>query len=104
MPAILKRPDPAVQLTADGDEVSVQITTFSLLLKHGSCTVTEPLISVAWPAQLAPDDMVKPPNGPYELIVVGGGVGSGGTIRQPQTVIANTADMIARIVLIAINP
>src|ERR1700730_610555 len=38
---------------------------------------------MACPAQFAPEDIVKPPNGPQELMVVGGGAGSGGTMKHP---------------------
>ena len=40
----------------------------------------------------APDDIVKPPSGPHELIEVGGGIGCGCTCRHPA---ANKAAMIS---------
>jgi hypothetical protein len=58
----------------------------SVPVKQASLTTMEVPPSVAWPAQLVPEDIVNPPSGLHELIVVGGGVGSAGcgcTCKQP---------------------
>ena len=62
-------------MTALAAVVSVHITIFSLLVKQGSLTEAMPPLRVAWPAQVAPDDIENPPSGDHELIVVGGTAG-----------------------------
>jgi len=52
-------------------------------------------VSVACPAQFAPDDIVKPPSGPHELIEVGGGAGSGATCKHPAEITTTAATTIS---------
>jgi len=82
--------------------VSVQITTLSVPVKHGSLTEARPALSVAWPAQVDPDDSVKPPLGPQELTVVAGRGGCGCTCKHPAIVAAIRAS-IATILRISIS-
>jgi hypothetical protein len=92
-PAIDSDPLDGVHLIAFGALMSVHITMLSVPVKHGSLTVADPPLSVARPAQAAPDDMVKPPIGLHDVIVVGGTAGGGATCRHPQITSATTASI-----------
>jgi hypothetical protein len=72
-----------VHLTAFAAVVSVHITIFSAPVKHASETEAVPSLSVALPAQGAPEVIEKPPIGPHELTVVGGTGGCDATCRHP---------------------
>src|SRR5579875_2297859 len=77
-------PAPALHRTALTAVVSVQTTTLSALVKQASLTVPLPEpSSVTLPAQVAPEETVKPPIGLHELSEVGGSGGCGETCRQP---------------------
>jgi hypothetical protein len=98
-PAIDKDPLDGVHLIALGAVISVHITMLSVPLKQGSLTVADPPLRVARPAQVAPEDIVKPPIGPHEVIVVGGTGGAAGTCTHPAKATALTiiAENIQRI-------
>jgi hypothetical protein len=72
-----------VHLIALGAVISVHITMLSAPVKQGSLTVADPPFKVARPAQVAPEDIVKPPIGLHEVIVVGGTGGGEATCKHP---------------------
>jgi hypothetical protein len=98
-PAIDKDPFDGVHLIALGAVISVHITMLSVAVKQGSLTVADPPFKVARPAQVAPEDIVKPPIGLHEVIVVGGTGGGDATCKHPLRAIAPiaTAENIQRI-------
>ena len=82
-PEIERLPLAGVHLIGFAAVVSVHITILSAPVKHASLTEAVPSLSVALPVQGAPEDTVKPPIGPHELIVVGGTGGCGATCKHP---------------------
>jgi hypothetical protein len=87
-PAIDNDPFAGVHRIALGAVISVHITISSLPVKQGSLTVADPPVRVARPAQVAPEDIVKPPIGPHEVIVVGGTGGGDATCKHPASATA----------------
>lgn len=71
VPVMVRVPSAAAHFTGATDVASVQSTTSLLPAKHGSLTVVVAPESVTWPAQLAPELIVKPPIGLHDDIVVG---------------------------------
>jgi len=61
------------------------------------------MLSVAEPAQLEPEVIVKPPIGLQELMVVGGTAGCGATWRQPLTIATITTNEIILAIFIGIR-
>lgn len=87
-PAIDNDPFAGVHRIALGAVISVHITISSLPVKQGSLTVADPPVRVARPAHVAPEDIVKPPIGPHEVIVVGGTGGGDATCKHPASATA----------------
>jgi hypothetical protein len=79
VPATVRKPLPGMHMTGFAAVVSVHMTILSLPVKHAALTEVSLLLSMAKPAQFDPEVIVKPPNGPQELIVVGGAAGCGCT-------------------------
>jgi hypothetical protein len=82
-PAIAREPLDGVHEIALGAVISVHITMLSLPVKQESLTVADPPFRVARPAQVAPEDIVNPPIGLHEVMVVGGTGGACGTCKHP---------------------
>jgi hypothetical protein len=70
---------------------------------HGALIDISLMLSVAVPAQLEPEVIVKPPIGVQELMVVGGTAGCGATSRQPLTIAIITTNGNILIIFIRIR-
>jgi hypothetical protein len=90
-PEIERLPLAGVHLSGFAAVVSVHMTILSAPVKQASLTSAVPSLSVVLPLQGAPEVIEKPPNGPHELIVVGGTGGCDATWRHPAAVNPATA-------------